>query len=54
MKSWCLGNADASERLCEYYHTIYCLVEEEIQTVSKCVAVFVLNLVNFKLSCIHF
>ncbi|EFX67476.1 hypothetical protein DAPPUDRAFT_331044 [Daphnia pulex] len=25
------GNADASERHCEYYHTMYCLVEDEIQ-----------------------
>ncbi|EFX67479.1 hypothetical protein DAPPUDRAFT_331039 [Daphnia pulex] len=25
------GNADASERYCEYYHTMYCLVEDEIQ-----------------------
>jgi hypothetical protein len=28
-----LGNADASERHCEYYHTMYCLVEDEIQKV---------------------
>jgi hypothetical protein len=27
------GNADASERHCEYYHTMYCLVEDEIQKV---------------------
>ncbi len=27
------GNADASERHCEYYHKMYCLVEDEIQKV---------------------
>lgn len=42
-----LGNADASERDCEYYHTMYCLVEDEIQKVMCLSMCFSINFVHF-------